>query len=85
MMPPMPGGQPPPEDIQRFLDEQERRQRYDKAVQHWYDTQMARIEQEHRERVLHWGAILCACQMDDRQHPCPVHGNILITLDGKVL
>lgn len=75
----------PPEDLQRFLDEQERRQQHEKARQQWYEGQLAQIEIEHRKRVLHWGAILCNCRMDDRTHPCQVHGNIMVTLDGQVL
>jgi hypothetical protein len=81
MMPMMPPGVPP-EDMQKFLDDQQRLAARNQAIQLWYDAQMARLESEHRERVVRFGAILCRCMSHE---PCQVHGNILVTNDGRVL
>lgn len=75
LQPPMPG-QPAPEDLQRFIEEQNRQ----REIQHWYETQMARLETEHRERILKFAAIMCRCL---EHEPCVVHSNVMVTHDGS--
>jgi hypothetical protein len=81
MQPPIPG-QLPPEDLQRFMAEREYMAAHNRQVQEWYEGQVARLEVEHRERILKFAAILCRCW--DRE-PCPVHGTSMVTADGRVL
>lgn len=75
------GMQQPLSDAQRA--EQER------AVE--YARRAAVMDQEHRERVLKFGAVLCGCRRwwqagsEPPQASCIVHGSMMITLDGKVL
>jgi hypothetical protein len=76
--PPLPPGQPPPEDLQRFIAEQNRRQ----EIQAWYEGQLQRLETEARERMLKFAPVMCRCL--DRE-PCPVHSTVHISTDGRVL
>lgn len=80
--PPLPPGQPPPEDIQAFLAAQQHQQ----AVNEWYNGQLMRLETEARERTLYWAPILCPgwgrCM---REVPCPVHSQVHVSVDGRVL
>lgn len=81
MMPPGGNGGPmPPADLMRAIEERDRIQQREQAIQQWYDKQAARLEVEARLRTLKFAAILCRCL---QREPCPVHSNIMVTLDGS--
>lgn len=74
------GGSQPPADLLRAIEERDRQQQREQAIQEWYNGQMARLEVEHRERMLKWSAIMCRCLQHEA---CPVHSNVMVTLDGS--
>lgn len=80
-----PGG-PSPSAGQR--EYQRRVQEHAEAFQ----QRVTELEQEHRERVLHWAPVLCTCRRAyDRTDPgppaasCIVHGVIIVSPDGKTV
>jgi len=84
-MPEMLFGPPPSEEQRKQMQaDAERARRF----------QQMQLDQEveHRERTVHWAALLCTCRpyySRDAPEPaaayCTVHGSIIVTLDGRVL
>ena len=76
----------PPENLMAAMSgptpEQVTEMERQRAIQIWYELQMTRLETEHRERVLRFGAILCRCLQHE---PCQVHSTVHISMDGRVL
>lgn len=75
----------PPTPEQRLALAQQQRQAEE------FQRLAAASEVAGRERVLHWAALLCSCrrwyrpQSDPPQAFCAVHGQQLVTPDGRVL